>query len=112
MNALPTVASVRSLAYDKNSNAVRLDVVSKITRSGTPRSVYDNEAWYLTHGVSTVWWNPNAVAAWEQYAAIGLLPALHLTLDDVWNYECPSDLMAAFAAAKAGQSDFIARCTK
>jgi hypothetical protein len=112
MNALPTVAAVLSLTYDQANNVVRADIASKILRAGTPRSVYDNEAWYLMHGMSTVWWNPNAVAVWERYDSVNLLPALHLTLDDVWNYECAPDLMAGFAASKAGQNDFNAHCVK
>jgi len=112
MSALPTVAAVRSLTYDQGNNVVRLDVSSRITPAGTARSVYDNEAWYLMHGVSTVWWNPNAVAVWDQYENVSLLPALHLTLDKLWSYECSPALMVAFAAMKAGQNNFNTQCIK
>jgi len=111
MQALPTVVAVRSFTYDQANNVVRLDLASKFAGSGASES--DGEAWYLVSGLSPAFWNSNAVGVVDRSGGtVNLLPALHLTLDGDRNYECPPDLLEAFAAKSAGQEQFNARCIK
>lgn len=111
----PLIEAVRDLSYDTVSNTINLDVLSTFQSSpDNARDLYDEQAWQITSGISVLFWTQKYIDTLSQIpgGGVALLPAFHIRMEDVLEYQCSPDQMVAIAAKSAGMQDFVAQCVK
>jgi hypothetical protein len=106
-----TVEAIRDFAYDDQANVVTLDMLSSFAGPENFRSLFDSQAWDITSALSGWFWSPEVIDSLAaRGVTVAMLPRFRFLLEDLLEYECSPEVMATFAAKRAGEQDFLASC--